>query len=226
MEIYKIYKISNKINNHFYIGYTKLSLEKRFKLHTNSKTLKMPIVLAIKKYGVNNFFIEMLHEFDNKNDAVNCEIKLINDLKPHYNIHCGGTGGSMYGTMNGMFGKKHTDIWLKNKSESMMGEKNPMFNKTHTNEVKLKLSQMKKGNTPWNKGKTNVYTKEIIEKLKKPKTQEHKNKLKKQYTFISPDGKIIIVKGLTEFCEKNNLNKGAMSEVWNGKRKYHKGWKI
>ena len=40
MEKYKIYKITNKINNHFYIGYTKLELQKRFNLHVNSKTKK------------------------------------------------------------------------------------------------------------------------------------------------------------------------------------------
>jgi len=224
MEIYKIYKITNKINNHFYIGYTKLSLQKRFNLHIKSKTTKMPIVSAIKKYGAENFNIELLYEFNNKKNAVECEIRLIEELNPNYNIHSGGTGGPMYGPMNGMYGKKHTNQWLKNKSENMLGEKNPMFNKTHTDEVKKILSKLKIGNTPWNKGKTDVYSKNTLDKLRKPKTEEHKNKLKKQYTFISPAGEKISVFGLTEFCEKNNLNKGAMSEVWSGKRNVYKGW--
>ena len=224
METYKIYKITNKINGHFYIGYTKLSLQKRFNLHTKATTTKMPIVLAIKKYGIDNFIIELLYEFDNKNDAVGCEIRLIEELKPNYNVHFGGTGGPMYGPMNGMYGKKHTDKWLKNKSESMFGKNNPMFNKTHTDEVKKLLSNLKLGHTPWNKGKSGVYSDETIAKFKKPKTEEHKNKLKKQYTFISPTGEKVSVFGLTEFCEKNNLNKGAMSEVWNGKRNVYKGW--
>ena len=224
MKTYKIYKITNKTNGHFYIGYTKLTLQKRFKLHTKATTTKMPIVSAIKKYGIDNFIIELLYEFDNKLEATNCEIRLIEELKPDYNIHRGGTGGPMYGPMNGMYGKKHTDEWLKNKSESMMQENNPMWKKTHTDDVKKVLSELKMGHTPWNKGKTCVYSDETIIKWKKPKTQEHKNKLKKQYIFISPTGEKVSVFGLTEFCEKNNLNKGAMSEVWNGKRNVYKGW--
>ena len=224
METYKIYKITNKINGHFYIGYTKLTLQKRFNLHTKATTTKMPIVSAIKKYGINNFIIELLYEFDNKPNAIECEIRLIEELKPNYNIHQGGTGGPMYGTMIGMYGKKHTDEWLKNKSQSMLGENNPMFKKTHTNEVKKVLSEKKMGHTPWNKNRKGVYSKETIEKWKKPKTEEHKNKLKKRYTFVSPIGEKVSVFGLTDFCEKNNLNKGAMSEVWSGKRNVYKGW--
>lgn len=222
--MYKIYRINNKINGHFYIGYTKLSILKRFKLHEKSKTTKMPIVSAIKKYGIDNFEIILLKEFDNKSDAIKCEIELIDILKPNYNIHAGGTGGPMYGSMNGMYGKKHTKEWSKNKSESMCAEKNPMFGKTHTEEVKKLLSEKKLGNVPWNKGKSGVYSEETLNKMKKPKTEKHRNLLKKQYTFFSPNGEKISVLGLTNFCEKYNLNKGAMSDVWNGKRKFYKGW--
>lgn len=224
MKTYKIYEITNKINGHNYIGYTKLSLEKRFNLHNNSKTKKMPIVSAIKKYGCNNFEIKLLCDFDTKEEAISQEIILIKEKKPYYNIHHGGTGGPMYGPMNGMYGKKHTELWLKNKSKSMTGENNPMFNKTHTDEVKLILSKKKIGHTPWNKNKTGVYSQETLSKFKRPKTEEHKNKLKKQYIFISPTGEKVSVFGLTEFCTDNGLNKGAMSEVWNGKRNVYKGW--
>ena len=123
-----------------------------------------------------------------------------------------------------MYGKKHTEEWLKNKSDSMLGEKNPMYGKTHTDKVKKVLSDLKKGHIPWNKNKSGIYSKETIEKMKKPKTEEHKNKLKKQYTFTSPTGEIVSVFGLTEFCTNNNLNKGAMSRLWNGKINFYKGW--
>ena len=169
METYKIYKITNKINGHFYIGYTKLTIYKRFKLHSKATTNKMPIVSSIKKYGIDNFIIELLHEFDNKLDAINCEIRL-------------------------------------------------------SEEVKKVLSELKLGHTPWNKGKTGIYSDETLVKFKKPKTEEHKNKLKKQYTIVSPSGEKILILGLTEFCKNNNLNKGAMSEVWKGKRNVYKGW--
>lgn len=101
-----------------------------------------------------------------------------------------------------------------------------MCGKTHSDEVKKILSNKKIGNIPWNKNKKNIYSKETIEKFKKPKTEEHKNKLRQEYTFISPKNEKITFFGLNEFCKKNNLNAGAMSEVWNGKRKAHKGWKL
>lgn len=224
MKKFKVYLITNEINGHDYIGYTSLDLEKRFKLHVSSKTKSMPIVDAIKKYGSKNFNITLLCDFDTKNEATSQEIKLIEELKPYYNIHPGGTGGPMCGVMNGMFGRKHTDEWKENKRLSTSGEKNPMYKRNHSIETKKILSEMKLGNTPWNKGRTGVYTQETLDKMSKPKTEQHKNKIKKEYSFISPDGKSVHVIGLTEFCLKNNLNIGAMSDVWNGKRKKHKGW--
>lgn len=224
MENYKVYKITNKINGHFYIGYTKLTLEKRFDLHKKSKTNKMPIVSAIKKYGEFNFIIELLFEFDNKKMAIDSEINLIREMKPNYNVHLGGTGGPMYGPMNGMFGKKHSKEWIKTKQQKMLGKNNPMFGKKHSENTKKLISESKIGNIPWNKNKKNVYTEETLKKMKKPKTEEYKNKLKKEYVFKSPEGKVYNVFGLAEFCRNNNLNKGAMCDVWNNKRNSHKGW--
>lgn len=225
MKIYKVYKITNLINGNTYIGYTQLDIMKRFNLHVNSKSKSMPIVSAIKKYGKANFSIVELHTFDNKKDATDCEIKLIAEEKPVYNVHIGGTGGPMYGSMNGMYGKKHSDKWKSDKRLMMVGENNPMYGKTHTDEVLKKLSELKIGNIPWNKDKKGVYTEETLSKLRVPKSEEHKNKLKKKFVFVNPEGLSIEVFGLTEFCKKHNLNTGAMSEVWSGKRMTYKGWK-
>jgi group I intron endonuclease len=224
MKPYKVYEIINKINGHNYIGYTKLSLDERFKLHKTAKTIRMPIVLAIKKYGVDNFVIRLCAEFDTKQEAVDYEIAKIAELKPTYNVHSGGTGGPMYGPMNGMFGKKHSQEWKDRKKISMTGEKNPMFNKTHSDDTKKLLSVLKQGNIPWNKGLSGMYSEETLSKMKRPKTEEHKNNLKKTYQFVSPVGELISVTGLTQFCLENELNKGAMSELWSGKRKIYKGW--
>jgi group I intron endonuclease len=224
MKPYKVYEIINKINGHNYIGYTKLTLTERFCLHKNAKTTRMPVVSAIKKYGAVNFIIKLCAEFDTKQEAINYEINKILELKPTYNVHSGGTGGPMYGPMNGMFGKKHTQKWIDEKRISMLGEKNPMFNKTHSDNTKKILSELKQGNVPWNKGLSGIYSKDSLLKMKQPKTEEHKNKLKKTYQFVSPAGELILVTGLTQFCLENELNKGAMSELWSGKRKNYKGW--
>ena len=225
MKTYKVYKITNLVNGNTYIGYTQLELLKRFKLHVRSKSKTMPIVSAIKKYGENNFSIVELYSFDNKKDATDCEIRIIAEDRPEYNIHFGGTGGAMYGPMNGMYGKKHTYEWKSDKRLMMLGENNPMYGKTHTEEVIKKLSELKIGNIPWNKNKKGIYSEVTLKKLRSPKSEEHKSKLKKKFIFVNPEGLSVEVFGLTEFCKQNGLNKGAMSEVWSGKRTMYKGWK-
>lgn len=42
--------------------------------------------------------------------------------------------------------------------------------------------------------------------------------------FISPNGEIVEVFNVSEFCRKNNLSQSHMSAVYRGERKQHKGW--
>ena len=85
------------------------------------------------------------------------------------------------GEKNGMFGKKHS---IKTKQKLKINHRGGV--KNHTEETKKKMSELKMGVknsmfgvTPWNKGRKNVYSKETIEKMKKPKSEEHKKKLRK-----------------------------------------------
>lgn len=88
-----IYKITNKINGHSYIGVSK-NVEKRWKSHikgysTNEVSL---IHRAIRKYGEENFNFEVIEK--NREDWVEREqywIKYYRTLVPYgYNIHKGG----------------------------------------------------------------------------------------------------------------------------------------
>lgn len=59
-----IYKISNTINNKVYIGQTRYSLEHRFTAH-KKKAMQNTISHvhlheAMRKYGVDNFYIEQI----------------------------------------------------------------------------------------------------------------------------------------------------------------------
>lgn len=66
----KIYKITNKINNKVYIGCTVNSLEKRYLEHLYRcfKTdYKSKLYNSIKKYGEENFSIELVEECDLSN---------------------------------------------------------------------------------------------------------------------------------------------------------------
>ena len=74
----KIYKITNKVNNKVYIGCTVTSLEKRYYEHIYRcfKTdYKSKLYNSIKKYGEENFEIELIEE---------CEINNIYEIEKKY----------------------------------------------------------------------------------------------------------------------------------------------
>lgn len=90
-DIYKIYKITNNINDKVYIGQTKQNLERRFAQHCVSKHL---IGKALRKHGSENFTIETLLVSDSL-DYVNLMevevIKAYETLAPKgYNLASGG----------------------------------------------------------------------------------------------------------------------------------------
>lgn len=96
----KIYKITNLINNKIYIGYTKKSLEERLKYHFYyAKHGKLPLSYAIKKYGKENFKIELIEESENDEYIHHEREKYwINKLNSRnseigYNVAAGGDGG-------------------------------------------------------------------------------------------------------------------------------------
>lgn len=66
----KIYKITNHINGKIYVGQTVKSLKERFQKHcwgtteNDSYHLNMAIKKAIKKYGKENFTIELIEEVE------------------------------------------------------------------------------------------------------------------------------------------------------------------
>lgn len=92
-----IYVIKNKCNNKVYIGQTTQRVEERFKQHlkllkTNSKQL---IHKAIKKYGKENFYYEVLvtniSSLEELNKLEEDFIKKYNSLTPNgYNLCLGG----------------------------------------------------------------------------------------------------------------------------------------
>lgn len=46
----------------------------------------------------------------------------------------------------------------------------------------------------------------------------------KSWTFVNPDGEVIDIYNLSVFCENNNLNRGCMRSVRDGKVLHHRGW--
>ena len=93
-----IYKITNNLNHHFYIGQS-IHIQKRWKEHKKSfmETKKHYTVLqkAFHKYGFENFSFEVIEECepDKLNER---EMFYIATLKPEYNMNMGGTGNKGY----------------------------------------------------------------------------------------------------------------------------------
>lgn len=76
-----IYRLTNKINNKIYIGLTKKTPKYRLSEHLSEvkRNSKHAIHCAIRKYGIDNFSFEVIHEVttNNREDLINAEIYFI-----------------------------------------------------------------------------------------------------------------------------------------------------
>lgn len=98
MKKYKVYRIYNMITKKSYIGYTSLSIDKRFHKHyTNSLFgIKSKLYDSIRKYGADKFTLSILFETDTKEEALKSEknfISKFDTFKNGYNMTLGGDGG-------------------------------------------------------------------------------------------------------------------------------------
>lgn len=158
--MWKIYKITNIINNQSYIGLTKRSLKKRFNQHCSSKSGCRLVATAIEKYGRESFKIELVEETICPLIADYKEASLIKDhntIYPNgYNLFSGGKTA-----VSRNRGKR------KNKSPSSFK------GKTHSVESRELMRKAKKDFIPWNKGKKGVYSEETLKIM-----SERKKKVK------------------------------------------------
>lgn len=96
-----IYKISNDINEKLYIGKTMYSIEKRWQQHCHDMLKKKcenrPLYSAMRKYGIEHFFIEALEEINNLqllNEREIYWIQYYDSYHNGYNATLGGDGKS------------------------------------------------------------------------------------------------------------------------------------
>lgn len=156
-----IYKLTCVTNGKIYIGES-LNLSQRMRQHRHSqhtKRCQQVIISAIKKYGWNNFTVEILVTFSSENitkkELVTIEGRYIakydaTNRKIGYNTLKEGTSRKDYRTSPET--KEKLSLALKGK---MVGENNPMFGKTGdknsrfgvkmSQETKDKISKSNKG---------------------------------------------------------------------------------
>lgn len=131
---YYVYKITNMINNKFYIGKRETTTEAE--TDTTYMGSGLLIGMSIKKYGIENFTKEIIHNCENREELNIQEkywIKKLNSMDRNigYNILPGGEGG---------------DTFTNNPNKEEIRIKQQIVNiRPHTEETKLKISKSKKG---------------------------------------------------------------------------------
>jgi len=98
---YLIYKITNKLNNKFYVGAHKTH-DKNDEYFGSGKILSR----SVEKHGKEKFHKEILHECQTEDDMWVMEANIVDDefiARPDtYNIKCGGCGGFDFINNNNM----------------------------------------------------------------------------------------------------------------------------
>ncbi len=146
---YYLYKVTNLINNRFYIG-----VHKTKNMDDGYMGSGKIIQHAVEKYGIKNFRKEILEVFDTTEMMYKREREIVTEdfLKSEnvYNLRLGGSGGWDYINKNGLNFTEHS---LQKKKESLRkwhslndttGENNGFFGKQHSEETKQHLSKKKK----------------------------------------------------------------------------------
>ena len=91
-----IYQIVNDINQKIYVGKTEFSIEKRFKEHCkdayNERYKNRPLYSAMRKYGIENFHIELIEETNSPEEREVYWIEQKRSFKNGYNATIGGDG--------------------------------------------------------------------------------------------------------------------------------------
>lgn len=141
-----IYITTNLINGKKYLGQRKY--DRNWERYLGSGVL---IKQAIEKFGEENFKREIIAEAETRDELNQLEIKLIEEYgcitdDNWYNVHFGGVGGALPGTLCHNYGRVQTEEHKKRISEGMkktITEKGTdgWKGRTHTQETKRKFGK-------------------------------------------------------------------------------------
>lgn len=205
-------------NGKKYIGQTRQELKERVQQHKNScfrnKYKNVKFYSALKKYGWNNFIWGIIEE-GNINIWNIKEIYWIEVYDTHrngYNLTEGGNNRIVYEPQCKEFELMSPDGKIfKGKNIKKFCQQN-------------NLSSQNIGNLLLGRGKSCKGWKIPNTKLVGRQSQAFTNS--KEYEIMTPDGKIIKGKNVSELCREYGLANSALINVLNGKLYSHKGWKL
>ena len=220
IDIYTVYKHTNKINNKVYIGITSRKVEDRWGYNGSNYKTSPHFFSSINKYGWCNFKHEILFDGLTKEEACLKEKELIKE----------------YNSNNRNFGYNQTDggeCFVLNEdarhkmSLAMIGNKNGL-GKPCSKEKARKISESQKGK--FVSDETRRKQSEIAKRREyHPCSEETKEKLKNSY----PNMKKVycvetdtIYKSVQECARQLGIDVSAVSAVCRGKHKTTKGFHL
>lgn len=251
MSIYSIYEAVNLINGKCYVGFDS-KWPNRMKRHLqdahNEKSRAYNDIFhkAIRKYGKENFEWILLYQSKDGEHCKNVmEIYFIEQENSFINFE-NQNGYNMTLGGDGMLGFKHKES-SKNKNSISCGKHFKVWHKdgyivegTHIKNF------CKHNNLHYNTFKQLIYGNCFSYKCYYPYNNEKsfqdalnnylikiKNSMKimgekhaKEYSFYSPENKLIKFKNLAKFARENGLNPQSLKQVAMGKLKSNKGWSL
>ena len=223
-----IYKITSKITGKSYIGLSSSTLKERWRLHivSSKQTNNIHFYNAIRKYGVDEWDLEVIYHCQDLTEARLQETNYITEYDTYNNGYNSTLGGE------GKRGPLSKETKLKI-SRSKLGKSNPKIGgenhwmKKVTSEVKEKwLDEHLRGKNNPMYDKT--FTSEQLEKMIKRGAE---NGSAKKFKFTSPEGQEFHVHGeFIKFCEYHNLTlitmRSALKFSRIPNRGSAKGWKV
>ena len=199
-----IYLITNIKTNEKYVGETSLGIEARFKTHCRMALKghrdKYRLYQDIKKFGKENFKIELIEELNIKDrqEALDREAYWILALDTYQN----GYNNAPRQCVTSL-GYKFTEERKREYSEKFSGENNPMFGKNIKDLMtEEKIQEWKKNLSKARKGKS--FSEEHKKNLSKNSPR------KKKVIKTCSNGEEIVYESLTEASRLNNLSVGTI----------------
>lgn len=238
-----IYAWENQINGKMYIGkatniYRRV-YEEMNGFHNNRHQNLKKLYNAVKKYGINNFYVIKLLECP-KEFLCKIEKLLINyyDSKNNgYNITFGGEG-----TLGHKVSKEQIDKQKKTLKQYWTDERK----KHHSEKMKRWINsqpddikkQMKSGNNWWlNKDLKKLHLEKCRLSLTKNRIEKQKLSILKYYeknvskkaiivSVINPTNDVIKIVGAYKFCVDNHISYKNFSKMIKGELNEYKGWRL
>lgn len=135
----EVYKITNLINNKIYVGLTTRTKEKRFKEHLkNYKYIDFAIYRAFRKYGIENFKLDLIEKCENIEELIVREsfwIRTLESMNP----------AKGYNMINQESNIKLFSEELKNKISKSQIKRVSKLSKEEKTKIYLKSSITKQG---------------------------------------------------------------------------------